>query len=85
MTPVLNKPYSSPKYAYYFCYGRRAVRACGCRGCYTWSCKHVGVAEVIAAVLQRFSHTHVFCYMEVWGAEIGPAAAGPAGSARTAL
>ena len=39
----------------------------------------MGVAEVIAAVLQRFSHTNVLCYTEVWGAEIGPAAAGPAG------
>ena len=47
----------------------------------------MGVAEVIAAVLQRFSHSHVLCYMytEVWGAEIGPAAAGPAGPAPTAL
>ena len=43
----------------------------------------MGVAEVIAAVLQRFSHTHVLCYTEVWGAEIGQAvaAAGPAPSA----
>ena len=39
---------------------------------------HMGVTEVIAAVLQRFSHTHVLCYMVVWGAEIGPVAAGPA-------
>ena len=30
-----------------------------------WSCKHVGVAEVIAAVLQGFSHTHVLCYTEL--------------------
>ena len=45
----------------------------------------MGVAEVIAAVLQRFSHTNVLCYTEVWGAEIGPAAAGPAGPAPTAL
>ena len=41
----------------------------------------MGVAEVIAAVLQRFSHTHVLCYTEVWGAEIGLAVAGPAGPA----
>ena len=45
----------------------------------------MGVAEVIAAVLQRFSHTHVLCYTEVWGAEIGPAVAEPAGPAPTAL
>ena len=45
------------------------------------SCKHVGVAEVIVAVLQRLSRTHVLCYTEVWGAEIGPAATGPAGPA----
>ena len=57
----------------------------GRRGCFTWSCKHVGVGEVIAAVLQRFSHTHVLCYMEVWGTEIGPVAAGPAGPAPMAL
>ena len=45
----------------------------------------MGVAEVIAAVLQRFSHTHVLCYTEVWGAEIGQAVAGPAGPAPSAL
>ena len=61
------------------------LRAYGPRRCYTWSCKHVGVAEIIAYVLQRFSHTHVLCYKKVWGAEIGPAAAGPAGPAPTAL
>ena len=54
------------------------------RCCYMCSCKHVGVAEVIAAVLQRFSHTHILCYT-VWGTEIGPAAAGPARHAPTAL
>ena len=45
----------------------------------------MGVAEVIAAVLQRFSHTHVLCYTEVWGAETGPAVAGPVGPTPTAL
>ena len=45
----------------------------------------MGVAEVIAAVLHRFSHTHVLCYTEVWGAEIGPAVAGPARPAPSAL
>ena len=53
--------------------------------CYMCSCKHVGVAEVIAVVLQRFSYTHILCHTEVWGAEIGPVAAGPAGHAPTAL
>ena len=57
------------------------LRAFGYCGCYTWSCKHVGVAEVIAAVLQGFSHAHILCYTELWDAEIGPAAAGPAGPA----
>ena len=46
---------------------------------------HVGMTEVIAAVLQYFSHTHVLGYTEVWGTEIGPAAAGPAGPSPTAL
>ena len=41
----------------------------------------MGVAVVIVAVLQPFNHTHIFCYTEVWGAEIGLAAAGPAPTA----
>ena len=42
---------------------------------------HVGVAEIIVAL----SNTHILCYTEVWGAEIGPAATGHAGPAPTAL